>query len=238
MSTVATKLPVRWLVISRAALDSIGGFWREEFGADSILADRLDQNLIEASDIATLGQRLEALPRGSTKSVVLLFDRVDEAAFAAVDVLSAPAVQGLELRLAGFCDDPLAIVMAMNSSLLVDEDGFDVEESPNQGFAVVILRQAAASMPVGDDKFTELRETGPQGEELRFTHVRRASDGKELLKLQVDAGAIDRYRGRRVTLNAGGHRYALGLVLEDGIAQTTVDRPVNLRAGPIVIEVE
>ena len=126
MTTLSTRRPVRWFVMSPAAYSSIRGFWREESGDESTLAKRLDNHYIEAADHTTLAMQLDSLPRERSNFVVLVFDHMDAAAYATVDALPVSAVQGLELRLAGFREDPLAIVTAMNRSALVDEDGFAV----------------------------------------------------------------------------------------------------------------
>lgn len=239
--THAPKRPTRWLLVSSRAYESITCFWKNELGPESQLAKRLEQGLIEPSSTAALAAQLEDLPRSAVGPVVVVFDRLDAAAYAAMDALPAAALQGLQIRLSAWQLESQSIVAALDADRLVDDGGLDIEE-PESSFETHVVKWRRAAVPGEDPPYLEgspEKGSTPEGpaapgappihEQLVLSRSRDDEAGIVQLALQVegDRSVIDRYVGREVWVQADGRSFHLGPIQSDGFAHCEVNGPVN-----------
>lgn len=249
-SVHAAQRLTRWLLVSSRAYQSITGFWRNELGPESQLAMRLDRGLVEPASPATLANQLEALPRSAVGPVVVVFDRLDAAAYAAMDALPATALQGLEIRLSAWIFESQNILAALDADRLVDAGGMDVEEPENSAETYLVVWKRAAA-PGEDPPYMEGRPERPTDssgqpvpnttsthEQIVLSRSRDDDAGIVQLVLQVEGTqeVINRYVGRDVWVKADGMSFHLGPIQSDGFAHCEVKGPVNFADDQAILK--
>lgn len=249
-SILAAERLTRWLLVSSRAFQSITSFWRNELGPESQLAKRLDRGLVEPASPATLAMQLEALPRSAVGPVVVVFDRLDAAAYAAMDALPATALQGLDIRLSAWIFESQNILAALDADRLVDAGGMDVEEPESSADTYQVVWKRAAKLgedlpymegrperPIASPK-QPTHDSTPTHEQIVLSRSRDDDTGIVQLALQVEGNqeVINRYVGRDVWVKADGMSFHLGPIQSDGFAHCEVKGPVNFADDQAILK--
>jgi hypothetical protein len=110
--------PDRWLIASKGAYGSIRGHWVHCAGEHSLLALRLRKGWIEFVAPEALADRVARLAAEGARTVLVVFDEVDDGAARQLNAIAGAHADAIELRVLEWLASPLAAVSAMN-----DPDG-------------------------------------------------------------------------------------------------------------------